>query len=147
MNIFSTTARETWLKFGQKLPSTYLHIFRVLCSHQKNSIFISGLCLSTTVLICTVPGHVVGHLTFGGRIWAVPQFSFAEYYTVCLTCPFHEKKKSDMWSPLLVCCPACSIRRRETDLSIFGNLSKSGSLISTSKNLFAFGLFATQNQR
>ena len=54
MDIFSTTARETQLKFGQKLPSTYLHVFRVLCSHQKISIFISGLCLSTTVRLTQI---------------------------------------------------------------------------------------------
>ena len=34
-----------------------------------------------------------------------------------------------------------------TDLSIFGNLSKLGSLISTPQNLFAFGLFTAQIQR
>jgi len=39
MDIFSTTTRETWLKFGQKLPSTYLHVFRSLFQPSMNSHF------------------------------------------------------------------------------------------------------------
>jgi hypothetical protein len=36
MDIFSTTARETWLKFSQKLPSTYLHVFQSLFQPSLN---------------------------------------------------------------------------------------------------------------
>ena len=44
-----TFSPQQLMRLGWNLAGSYLHVFWVLCSHQKISIFISGLCLSTTV--------------------------------------------------------------------------------------------------
>ena len=57
------------------------------------------------------------------------------------------KKKVRYVIPSAGAPPSMLDSKCHTDLSIFGNLSKSGSLISTPRNLFTFGLFTAQIQR